>query len=82
MRIRGPASNKPGLGSGEAARSLGIALWLLVAAGLPCSLPVSAGHVSAGLYDMVMIKDNHIAAAGGIPQAVAGAEVRSTAAAC
>ena len=26
---------------------------------------------------MVMIKDNHIAAAGGIPQAVAGAEVRA-----
>lgn len=28
-----------------------------------------------GLYDMVMIKDNHIAAAGGITPAVAGAEV-------
>eukprot|EP00897_Mesotaenium_endlicherianum_P002596 jgi/Mesen1/2364/ME000156S01513 len=27
-----------------------------------------------GLYDMVMIKDNHIAAAGGIPQAVAAAQ--------
>lgn len=29
-----------------------------------------------GLYDMIMIKDNHIAAAGGIPAAVQGAEVR------
>lgn len=34
---------------------------------LPCHL--------AGLYDMVMIKDNHIAAAGGIPAAVAATEV-------
>ncbi len=30
----------------------------------------------AGLYDMVMIKDNHIAAAGGIAAAVAATEVR------
>jgi nicotinate-nucleotide pyrophosphorylase (carboxylating) len=29
-----------------------------------------------GLYDMVMIKDNHIAAAGGIVAAVKGAGVR------
>ena len=29
-----------------------------------------------GLYDMAMIKDNHIAAAGGIGAAVAGAEAR------
>lgn len=28
-----------------------------------------------GLYDMLLIKDNHIAAAGGIEAAVAGAEV-------
>lgn len=28
-----------------------------------------------GLYDMIMIKDNHIAAAGGIAAAVHGAEV-------
>ena len=27
-----------------------------------------------GLYDMVLIKDNHIAAAGGIPQAVEAAK--------
>jgi len=29
-----------------------------------------------GLYDMMMIKDNHIAAAGGIRQAIEAAEVR------
>lgn len=29
-----------------------------------------------GLYDMLLIKDNHIAAAGGIEAAVAGGEVR------
>lgn len=29
-----------------------------------------------GLYDMLLIKDNHIAAAGGIEEAVAGGEVR------
>jgi nicotinate-nucleotide pyrophosphorylase (carboxylating) len=29
-----------------------------------------------GLYDMVMIKDNHIAAAGGIEAAVHGAQAR------
>ena len=31
-----------------------------------------------GLYDMMMIKDNHIAAAGGIRQAIEAAEVRFT----
>lgn len=39
-------------------------------------LPLPAPGTS-GLYDMVMIKDNHIAAAGGIAAAVEGAEVRS-----
>ena len=32
------------------------------------------GNHRMGLYDMVMVKDNHIAAAGGIAAAVAGAE--------
>ncbi len=34
-----------------------------------------------GLYDMLLIKDNHIAAAGGIEAAVAGGEVSATPAA-
>ena len=32
-----------------------------------------------GLYDMLLIKDNHIAAAGGVAAAVKGAEVRACA---
>ena len=40
--------------------------------------PLHHTHVCRmGLYDMVMIKDNHIAAAGGIAAAVRGAEVRA-----
>lgn len=38
-------------------------------------VPLFPPAVPAGLYDMVMIKDNHIAAAGGIEAAVRGAEV-------
>ncbi len=34
------------------------------------------GNHRMGLFDMVMIKDNHIAAAGGIAAAIKGAEVR------